>query len=132
MQVQAGPAYAAVSQLWNAVYDAPPPPDCDAGEILDALIGAMEPLAYDQFYQPYVRHDGTLAPPDVPHPSIPSPARVRALDVALRSMLGSCPVPDRLRSLVEQIDVTAFVVPGMRLDGVDADPAQATERLLSH
>ena len=121
MQAPAGPAYAAVSQLWSAVYDAPPPPDRDAGEILDALIGAMEALAYDQFYQPYVRRDAAQpGPPQAPATRIPSPARLRALDVALRDMLGSCPVPDRVRSLVEQIDPAAFAPPVMRLDGVDA------------
>ena len=60
------------------------------------------------------------------------PARMHALDAALRDMLGSCPASDRLRVLVEQIAVSAFAAPRTRLDRMDADPARATEPALSH
>ena len=130
MPADAGPAYEAVAQLWSAFYDAPPPPGCGAGEILDALIEAMEPLAYDLFYQPYVREEDATSAPDAPADTLPSPARLRALDVALRNMLASCPVPDELRSLVEQIDEHALSRPLMRLDGMEG--LDATAPRLSH
>ena len=131
MPADAGPAYQAVAQLWRAFYDAPPPPGCGAGEILDALIEAMEPLAYDLFYQPYMREEEeAAASPDAPADVMPSPARLRALDLALRNMLASCPVPDDLRSLVEQSDVGALSRRLRRLDGIETLDAPA--RRLSH
>jgi hypothetical protein len=130
MPADAGPAYQAVAQLWRAFYDCPPPPGCGAGEILDALIEAMQPLAYDQFYQPYRRAEETSAPPDAPADALPSPARLRALDVALRDMLASCPAPSELRALVEQIDQRTLRRPLMRLDGMEMPDATAAR--LSH
>jgi hypothetical protein len=130
MPVDAGQAYTAVAELWSAYYDAPPPPGCDAGEILDALIETMEPLAYDRFYQPFLDREEPPVSPEAPETPIPSPARMRALDLALRDMLRSCPAPDRLRSLVEQIDKAALAPPLMRLAG--AEEREATGRRLSH
>jgi len=79
----------------------------------------MEPLAYDRFYEPYLRVDPGL-PVEAVETPLPSPARVRALDVALRTMLQTCPVPDQLRDLVEQLDQSALEASDLRLDVAEA------------
>jgi hypothetical protein len=114
MQSRAAETYGAVAHLWNALYDAPPPPDQDAETLFEALIGAMEPLAYDQFYQPYLR-PASAPPAEAMETPLPRPARMRALDFALRSMLVTCPTPDHLRDLVEQLDQEALEAPDLRL-----------------
>ena len=118
MQSRAADTYGAVAHLWAAFYGAPPPPDQDAEALFESLIGAMQPLAYDRFYEPYLRVDPALPLEAVE--TLPSPARVRALDVALRTMLQTCPVPDHLRDLVEQLDPSALEPSDLRLDVAEA------------
>lgn len=118
-----GEAYATVAHMWRTLYDEPPPAQHDADALLGRLIGAMEPLAYDQFYQPFLSPDsaeGLAKLTDATDRPIPSPARIRALDMALRSMLRSCPVPEGLRTQVERLGASAAVTAEPQRDRIPA------------
>lgn len=119
MRGEPGDAYAAVAEMWRALYDEAPPCDQDADQLLGRLIEAMEPLAYDRFYDPFVRSDSPqrlAAQIQAIETPLPSPARVRALDLALRDMLRTCPVPERLQSLLERLETA----PDLQLDGIQS------------
>jgi hypothetical protein len=71
----------------------------DAETIFDALISVVGPLAYDAFYAAYLEETG-----EAPAPARrPGPARIRALDMALREMLASCPPSQDLVDFIQSL-----------------------------
>ena len=99
----------AVVQLWESLYGRPPPEDLAPAAALEVLIGLVGPLAYDQFYSPFLEAEPAAgAPSPAPQAAaaeapLPSPSRVRALDLALRQMLSECPLSGDLVDFVRNL-----------------------------
>jgi hypothetical protein len=94
-----------VVQLWESLYGRPPPETLAPGAALEVLIALVGPLSYDQFYSPFLTAEPASPPREAAAAAapLPSPARVRALDLALRRMLCECPVSDGIGDFVRRL-----------------------------
>ena len=95
--------YEELAALWRAVMDAPPPPPgAHPEEMLPVLVSHVQPKTYDRFCSPHLRASQIARPKE-------GPAHIdaefsTALDKRLREMLRSCPAPERLRRLLDDLD----------------------------
>ena len=95
--------YEELAALWREVMDAPPPPPgVHPEDMLDVLVSHVQPKTYDRFCSPHLRASQISRPKEA-RADIDAEFST-ALDNRLREMLLSCPAPEPLRRLFNDLD----------------------------